>query len=361
MPPPPDLPSLLLQAAAGPLSSADRAWQLWRRLQLPSQAPPAQARLLPAIYARRHALTLSPADLPLLASLHHLAWARNQCLLNAAASLIPPLAAASIHPLFLKGLPLLATAYPDQGACYLSDVDFMVPKPQVELALQALRAVGWSLANPSPLHSWSHHIPLLSPEGLTCELHWGLLIPPHPEIDESPLIARRFSFPLRQQTAAMPAPEALLLQLMARGITREKNGRPLRWIHDVQVLLNHFPIDWPRFLQEAQTRQSGLILHRAALALEAIAPGRFPAQVLDQLLPPRSSLRQHATCAFVTRDFPQTPLLALPSTAALFLSRSRSAATALRGWPGLPRYCARALLRRCRPTSPPPPHSSPLP
>jgi Uncharacterised nucleotidyltransferase len=306
--------ALLLRAACAPTAEAAGAWHRWRGDHAPAQAPPWAARLLPWVFHRRGELAVAAADLPVLQALHHLLRLRNRSLLDRAGELLDTLAARGIEAIFVKGMPMLCTVYPDPGLCFLADVDLMLRRDQVVQAVELLLAAGWRWIEPPPQRKgrlllevwtadpWYHHHALVSPDGLCCDLHWDLLRYPTLPVDEEPAWRARRGFLLLGRSAWMPAAEDLLLQTLSRGFTWEKFSRSLRWIVDVQLLIRQGLIDWERFLAEARRRGCGLLVLRAAEHVEVVLPGLFPAWVLERLAESSAGWRERAVYRFLTRD-----------------------------------------------------------
>lgn len=305
---------LLLRAACAPESAARTAWLAWRDRNDPARAASNQARLLPWIFLRRDALGIDPADHHLLESLQRLLWARNQSLLNGTAAVLARLADAGIDTLCVKGLPLLRTLYPDPSLCYLADADLMLPRGQLEPALHTLLDAGWAwIGKPldpqhprridlATLSPWEHQVPLASPDGHACDLHWDLLRQPLPCVDEEPLWQRAQPLTVRTAATRMPSRADLLLQVLVRGCSWEKDHRPLRWVLDVHLLLEEAAIDWRCFIDETLRREAAPLVLHAIERIGEILPAAFPTEVTAALAAAPAGLRARAAAAFLSND-----------------------------------------------------------
>jgi hypothetical protein len=300
----------IVRAACAPPAQAAAAWREWRSRNEIENADPMQARLLPWIFHRSSEIGVEPGDLPLLHSLERQCWMRNQTLLSEAAALASLLGDAGIDVLFVKGLPILRTVYPAEGLCFMSDVDLMIRRTDAERATATLLAAGYTAAHPQTIHAplralgpWHHHHSVISPAGVTCDLHWNLLLHPVPAVDEGPLFSRSQFMPIRDQSVAKPPPEEMLLQTLCRGFSWERNHRSLRWHIDASLLFGSGMIDWQRFAAVARDRRITLHALEAARYLEAVVPGMVPDALFESLAPGRIGLGEKVAYRYLSRDF----------------------------------------------------------
>lgn len=306
----------LIRAACAPPEPAAAAWREWRSRNEIESAMPMEMRLLPWIFGRRAEIGIDPADHPLLHSLERRCWMRNQVILSGAAALAGTLEEAGIGVLFIKGLPLMRCVYPAEGLCFLADLDFMVRRAEVERATDILLAAGYTpahgpslLAPVRLLGPWHHHHSLISPGGVTCDLHWNLLLHPTPAVDEGPLWSRCQPLTIRNQTAAKLPPEEMLLQTLCRGYAWERDLRSLRWHVDACLLLLCGAIDWQRLAEEARARRITLQCLMALRHLGEVVPGVIPEEAFMALEHGGHGFAERAACHYLTRDFRQADLL----------------------------------------------------
>lgn len=300
----------IVRAACAPPAQAAAAWREWRSRHGIDDAPVMQKRLLPWIYGRRDEIGIDPDDLPLLQSLERHCWMRNQVLLSEAAALSALLREAGIEALFIKGLPLMRGVYPSEGFCFMSDLDFMVRRPQVERASAVLRAAGhtpahgpWLLAPVRTLGAWHHQHSLVSPGGIICDPHWNLLIHPTPAVDETPFWNRRRTLRIRGETVAVPPPEEMLMMTLCRGFSWERDLRSLRWMVDACLLIRSGLMDWERFAAEGRARRITHHLRQAAAHLEEIIPGTIPDRLIEACAGSTPGFSERVAYRYHSRDF----------------------------------------------------------
>lgn len=169
---------LLLAALLDPspeaAAAAGRAWLDAVDIQLVGYD---QARMLPMLYKRLHALGVEQP--PLLRGTYRKAWVQNQLRFRAAAEFLDRLKAAGVPSIVLKGASLIPAYGGDWGLRDMSDVDALVPLEHLEKALALLDAEGWKgLRGVSAhgvvarfatrRHSWNFE----HPDGHQVDLHW---------------------------------------------------------------------------------------------------------------------------------------------------------------------------------------------
>jgi hypothetical protein len=161
-----------------------------------------------------------------------------------------------ITSVWFKGIPLSLTIYPTPGVRPMSDIDLLVPRPQLPKALALLRtATGQepaTLAEDSAMHATVQ----VGPAGLiTMEIHWSLL-----DISSSS-IAGDVGWFLGQQQAISGdgvalltlRPEAHLLYLCAHAEISHGEGqfRLLRYL-DLHQLITRTPaLNWQTVVNQA--------------------------------------------------------------------------------------------------------------
>ncbi len=290
---------LLLRAAAAPLEIARPAWQQWRAGADLDAVDSASRRLLLWIFHRREELGLSPADAAALEPNYRAVWLRNQVLLNRAAEVVRALQAAGIDCLLLKGLPVLLEAYRDEGGRYLEDFDVLVRPDDVLRAMPVLDALGWKSPAPESVSVEklrAHHF--TNSDGFDCDLHWRLLWPPYPEVDETPLWQAKRPIQLRGESTLTLSVEHLLLHLCVHGMSWQP-VHPIRWLLDVHLLLRCHNPEWGQVVEEGRRRGVTLALTEALAAYETVFPGEIPAAVREQLARIPATAEQRRTFAQV--------------------------------------------------------------
>jgi hypothetical protein len=172
------------------------------------------------------------------------------------------LAAAQIPSLWLKGIALAHTIYPQPVLRSMSDLDVLVPFEQRENARQVVAGLGYhfqdtggQLLRPTEAlqHSLTHHYQLNS-DSVTLELHFRLL----GGFDE--LISPENQTWFWTQTLSIPddpdftilQPEAHLLYLMAHlSLQHKEEDSLLRQYFDLHQLVKSTDIDWDKTVEWA--------------------------------------------------------------------------------------------------------------
>ncbi|WP_426570979.1 nucleotidyltransferase family protein [Aquihabitans sp. McL0605] len=276
----------VLRAALLPPDEARAAWTRVRGdIDLRDDAMADRSRLLPLVL---HTIGAEAAgdDAPTMKRLHREAFRDNTLHLHHAPSWLDPLQQGRVAVMLLKGLPLALHAYPDLGRRPMSDVDVLVPSPDIARAVDLLVRDGWVCGEANPLpRSWRarHSVPLVHPEGGHIDLH---------HVPGVPFMGRtegRASVPeiwagqrpseLVGRAIALPAPEDLLLNVIVHGVTSIP-GWSSRWVADAVVLLRTQSVDWDRLVEHARRHRVVLPVRSALRYLVDEFDAPVPADAL---------------------------------------------------------------------------------
>jgi hypothetical protein len=213
--------------------------------------------VLPALRGRLNdigVLSQIPAELAnFLASVEELSFERNQAILAELGSVASLLNEAGIEPLLLKGTAYCVMGiYRNPASRYLGDVDFLIPEPQLETAVEVLSKCGFEQDDSYPLGRFKHHYPALWRAGSPAyELHHSLgmgicrSLLPASEMWERSIVCEWQGARVR-----VPCPEHLMTHLIMHSQFHhpynERIWPPLRAMHDLALVQNHFneKIDW---------------------------------------------------------------------------------------------------------------------
>jgi hypothetical protein len=172
------------------------------------------------------------------------------------------LAAAQIPALWLKGIALARTIYPQPVLRSMSDLDVLVPYEQRERARQVVEGLGYhfqhtggQLLRPTEAlqHSLTHHYQLNS-DSVTLELHFRLLG------GYDGLISLENQNWFWTQTMPVPGdpgftilqPEAHLLYLIAHlSLQHKEQDALLRQYFDLHQLVKSTAVDWDKTVEWA--------------------------------------------------------------------------------------------------------------
>jgi hypothetical protein len=294
----------LLRAACCPPETAAPAWKRWRSNHDLNQLDPVSTRLMVWIFHRRDELGLVPEEVACLEPIYRFAWMTNQRILNSAQRLARVFEAEKIEFLFLKGLPLLLELYGEESARFLEDFDLLIRCGDAERVLDVMHNLGYRLDIPNSFSTRffkvRHSSEFVQPDGPSCDIHWRLLRPPNPAVDEEPLWASKRPLKLRDLTVFAPSVELALLHLMVHGMAWERVP-PVRWILDAHLLLKRHAPDWDSLLEEARRREVLLPISEALSVYEEILPGEISAWV-------RAEAARHSPSARQRRAYEQIAL-----------------------------------------------------
>ena len=251
------VPTHLIRAAcAEDPEQALRHWDLWRNsVHGLEHVEPGCARLFPRIHSVIRTCRPGDPDLSFLEETYRLTWFSNQRLLGALAQFLDLTHPIGIPVMLFKGAAVLGTCYPDEGTCFMADVDVAVARGSLNQLADTLDQAGWRrrpLETPrgSPIHQSE---PFAAPGGEPVEIHWDLLRWPTRTVAEETLWETAETIGIRGRPCRTPSNEDLLLQILVRGFTAEKI-RQWRWMVDSSLLIRKRPLKWERFHAEAVRR-----------------------------------------------------------------------------------------------------------
>jgi len=275
----------VLRAALVPGPAGVEAWQRARGgIDLRDRVLADRQRLLPLVLANI-GVEGAGADAPDMKRIHREAWRDNRLHVHHAPRWLDPLS-GQVPVMLLKGMALAPRAYPDIGRRPMSDVDVLVPSPQIGHAVELLSAAGWVCGEDRPLpRSWRarHAVPLIHPDGGHIDLHHapgapfmghaagGVAVPE--------MWAAQQPGELAERPVAVPAAEDLLLTVLVHGLT-SVGGWSSRWAADAVVLLRREPVDWDRFAEQARRYHVVLPARSALRYLVDAFDAPVPADVL---------------------------------------------------------------------------------
>ena len=207
------------------------------------------------------------------------------------------LQACSIVPIWIKGIVLAHTVYPDPSLRPMSDLDVLIPSHSRQPALEALTALGYGyhddpafllLGSGDPLAKlWAgHHDHLVGgPAGaVVLELHTRLIS------DESLLPAdwmpwffsQTVSYSADQHSYRTLTPAAHLLYLCAHSQLQHQ-FRLLRWSYDLHRLIQASPPDWSTVVEQAASFRWTVAVERAMISCQSYFSTALPPDLLDDL------------------------------------------------------------------------------
>jgi hypothetical protein len=183
----------------------------------------------------------------------------------------------------LKGAALRLTAYRDSAERLFADIDVLVPRDSLQIAVAALVEADYEPESEDRNKLYlehHHHLILRKAQGFVVEVHWAL----EPATSPFRLDAAAFLRDAREVTtpggtpARVPGPEHMVLHLSHQNL--EDGFSQLRRLVDVdRVIANAPDFDWPRLAAEAtRMRVQGLValtLRLAEVLLGTSVPAGF--------------------------------------------------------------------------------------
>lgn len=206
-------------------------------------------------------------------------------------AVVSALAARGISPILLKGAHLAFGVYPDPGLRPMCDLDLLVERAEVPVAMQVLADLGYAPIRPFDLESEMallHHLPPYGKPGCHyIEIHWALLRAEEPyRIDTAGLWARSRPAALTGIPARVLDPADLLPHLCLHAAAADRLAGGLRPLADIVEVLRAAQDD--PTLDEARDRAANWGASRCLSLMlslcEDLAPGALPPETLHALM-----------------------------------------------------------------------------
>lgn len=289
----------LLVGRAVPEALAVEAWPAVARAA-------AQHRLAPNLYyalAQAAALDRLPADLVhRLRSEYHQAKVNSFLAVATAREWSQRFAQAGIQAVWLKGVALALTVYPEPGLRAMTDVDVLVPAQQAEAAMRLIAAVSGRQPVTLGASLDKHAVADVGPaNSVRLEVHWSLVDLPHqPTTEDTPwFLASRTPLPGGADFFGL-APEAHLLYLCAHAeIVHGEADFLLQRYFDLHRLVISTPeLDWGVVVERAADFGWTYAVERALQVTQRFFGTPLSSSVLDDL---RCARPAHENMARVTR------------------------------------------------------------
>lgn len=353
----------LLRACLWSGDRALEAWREWRRAEPDLDAiDKGSRRLLPLAYANLRAGIAGDPEAGRLKDGYRRSWTDNQRGLRVGGAALGALRAAGLEVLALKGAALMASAYRDEGARPMGDVDLVVAAERVPDAVAALIAAGFTSKDERPVELLAvrHSIAFSRAEKQEVDLHRGMLW--HPLLDRD-----FWQGSIEAEVAGVRArilnPSDQLLHVCAHGAAWNPIP-PIRWAADAYKVIEAAGerIDWERVVAMAVRGRLTLPMRDALACLAEDLEAAVPEPARRALAEARVSSGERRAHRALARAPSSRRSLAM---LAWFWERHRAQAELdgerpgprgfvryLRGFWGLertsqvPAYAVRRLLRR---------------
>lgn len=273
----------LLKAAllTGPIGN--EAWARWSHSIDLDQMDPASYKLLPLLVRNRveTGLVFEKSK-----GVYRKTWVENHVHWQKMRVLFEGLIDAGVSQIvLLKGMALLFSTYRDFGMRVMGDIDILVEKKDLQIAIPFLLRVGWTYYWPrfdfqNEAHLTRYHaLNFTHPEGGRLDLHWSFIQENSAWVDRAVF---QQVIPLSMQKLYVPCPSDLLLQALVHGV--KYSAVPLiRWIGDAVTLIRNAPIDWDRLCEMAIGARVVESVFLALQYLEEQFEVKIPPTIMERL------------------------------------------------------------------------------
>ena len=252
--------------------------------------------LIPLVFARLKSLGLSHTIPTAIIEKMRQAMltnaTRNAIFLHEAKTIIEALQEANIPVIGLKGLYLLENIYPDISTRTMNDLDLMVKKADIPVALSICQDLGYQPTTyfgiNDPNLDIKHVPPLKKEPGPYLELHWTILEEDEPfTIDANGLWERTVTAKLAGVEALSLSPEDLILHLCLHLSYQHHFNIGLRGLYDIAAVLRHFEgqVDWQKLIAIAQAWGATRVLWLTLTLVDDIFTEKVPEEVISQIQP----------------------------------------------------------------------------
>jgi hypothetical protein len=285
------------------------AWQKWKEGIDFDKIDYASYKLLPLVARNESLRFLQDPVFDKCKGVYRRNWVENQLSWN---KLLPVLEA--LHNfgvdkiILLKGMAMTLHVYKDFGTRVMGDVDILIRKDQVRIAIPFLLSSGWK---PTVAHfdvddeeqlKRAHAINLIHRNGLKLDVHWSFIEEHSLALDEAVL---KGAIPLQSSYLYVPNPADLLLQTCVHGL-KYSQVPLIRWIADAVSLLKHSQrrMDWNRFILLANQAHLCRPLYFGLNYLAEKFQAPIPQNVIDKFKSHPSTRLEELEYAFNMRKIP---------------------------------------------------------
>ena len=287
--PPTRVHEAALRAALLPAPASLDAWGTLRELTNNlDRLDAATFRMLPMVYRNLSTQGLEEAELGPLKGIYRQAWYRNRLSVSAAMRAVTALRAAGVEPVALKGLGLIATAYPEPALRPMHDVDLLIQPPGFRRAADALMATEWKPLRGARADYFRrirvfHALPLLGPGDLEVDLHRYMLEEDCYPAADANLFRRLVTGRVGDDLVTTLGPEDHVINACVHG-TRWDPVPALRWVLDAVTVVRvaGTAFDW-EYLAEESIRRRVTLSMSAALEFAAGFESSIPRETIERL------------------------------------------------------------------------------
>lgn len=217
---------------------------------------------------------------------------RNLILLRELEPTIAALEAAGVAVIVLKGAALAEIVYRNIAVRPLMDVDLLMRREQLGIALPALSAAGFAPTKAETragsTAAYENELLLIKPAAIAIpiEIHWSLFDSPYYQerLRLEHCWRNAVDFRLGNRTAKMLDPISQILHLCGH-LVLHHGGEDLLWENDIAEYLGIYgpTLDWEQLLEQAREWELVLPVQQLLVPLAAREPGKIPPAVLEEL------------------------------------------------------------------------------
>lgn len=275
---------LLLKAVLLQGDSAIKAWEQWDKLTDINDIDHGSFRLLPLLYRflKDHCI-----DTPILIKVkgvYRKSAVQNKIHSHVATQLIREFNSAGIKTMLLKGSALVHEGYySDLGVRPMDDSDLMVPRQQLEKAIEVLENMGWT-----PKINRRDYIVRHAEEYIKgvhkIDLHWRLLpTGVNAELD-MPLWENAVPITYHGEQAYVLNPAYQLMHVCLHGVNWNPVP-PQRWIADAYHILTKpdIEINWHKLIEQVKIRRMSIAMFNALQIMQKYFEIAIPNDVMKKL------------------------------------------------------------------------------
>ncbi|MDH3627664.1 MAG: nucleotidyltransferase family protein [Acidobacteriota bacterium] len=227
----------------------------------------------------------------------------NALLVGVAEQVLKILTSAGVTVLGLKGIDLLHRHYERIDLRTVTDVDLLVPRDQLIIALRALGEHGFTVPDPAGATHYirsSHHLPLLSPvpHQVDVEIHWNLVQDVRYDLDVDELFERAKPLTIGPYRILHLEDHDFVAHILLHHLSHYFN-RQLKWLIDLRPIVRNPGFSW-KIVAERLHRWGGSMAAAAAVRhLHQLDPQTVGPETIE--LFPLPAWRQWLTAPFRSR------------------------------------------------------------
>lgn len=217
--------------------------------------------------------------------------ARNMLMLREAGVILRDLQGKNLEVIALKGLYLVENVYQDISKRSFSDLDLLVKKDSIDVAIACMQELGYKLETYYDSRDANvdikHAPPMKKPGGPYVEIHWTILEENEPfTIDVEGLWARAVPASVAGLGVLALGVEDLLLHLCVHLGYQHHLNIGLRGLFDIAEVLRHFQgqVDWKRVISTARQWGAERVVWLVLKLTEQLLGTEIPQDVYPRLV-----------------------------------------------------------------------------